>query len=1035
MKLVNIFILLLLPWLGLSQNDPEDIYPYPSPPAAATNITAAEYFFDADPGYGNGIPITSLTPGLDVNINNLSLDINGLSNGVHTVFIRTQNTDGEWSQTSSRSFLIEADYSPSPAPVVNITDAEYFFDADPGLGNGISVPVTDGINVSLNNLSLDLSGLSNGVHTVFLRTKDANGTWSQTSNKTILIEPGYSPPPAAASNIVAAEYFTSGAGLGGDPGFGQATAISVPGGQTDITLTNEPISISGLVNGINYIYLRTQNADGEWSQTSIEEFEIINDPIYPSAPPATTDVVAAEYFFDTDPGFGSGTSIPITDGQDISDISLSADVSGLGEGVHFLFLRTQNADGEWGQTSSKEFEVVLDFAYPSPPPAPTNIVAAEYFIDNDPGFGAGTPVTTFAAGQDIMISGESIDINSLSPGTHYLFLRTQNADGKWSQTSIREFTIQDATDCTATSTWDGTNWNNGAPDATTQAIIDGDLALDADAEWCAIEILSGTFTINQGVKLTLNETNDAVVVASTGNADIAGIISSAGNIDNSGTVTFKSNAIASGQLDVFPAAASITGDFSVEHYMSANRAFRYVSSSVGGSQTIRQAWQENASTSNFNPNPGFGTHITGAQGTVGNVAANGFDETLSGNPSLYTFNNVEQFYEPVTTTNVTLQAGTAYALFKRGDRSVNLLDNLADGETTLRATGALLTGSKSSGTDFPALSTAVQGFSLVPNPYQAKVDFNALSFSGGVNPDFLYVFDPSVPNFGDFVVLENPTDASDMFIHPGQSFFVINDTDAANISTPAITFNEDDKATGSTPTITVFNELALANLELYNANNQGLDMVKFRFEENAFNGVDNFDALKLVNPGENIGRMINNKLYEIERRAMPQDNEVIPLTINQYQGTQYELRLVTENWDDGIDVFVQDNYLNTTTPINVNQPYSFTVDASIPASSAEDRFSLVFDNTTLGVTDNSFGANFSVYPNPVTNGLFSIRTPGLSGEVSLEISNILGQKVMAQSLQVDGNQVNVDAQGLASGIYLVKLSQNNESFTTKVILE
>ena len=506
---------------------------------------------------------------------------------------------------------------------------------------------------------------------------------------------------------------------------------------------------------------------------------------------------------------------------------------------------------------------------------------------------------------------------------------------------------------------------------------------------------------------------------------------------NNGTFVFQSDATESAQLGD-ATGVDIRGDITVERYMSANRAFRYVSSPVGGSQTIREAWQENASTGNPDPNPGFGTHITGTQGTVGNVnPTSGLDETLSGNPSLYTFNNTQQFYEPVTTTNVTLQAGTAYALFKRGDRSANLLDNLADGETTLRASGALLTGPRSSGTDFPALSTAVEGFSLVPNPYQAKVDFNALSFSGGVNPNFLYVFDPSAPNFGDFVVLENPTDASDMFIHPGQSFFVVNDTDPLNISTPAITFNEDDKATGSTPTTTVFNEgtLAMANLELYNANYQRLDMVKFRFDANASNGVDNFDALKIVNQGENIGRLINNKLYEIERRTIPQDNEVIPLTITQYQGTQYELRLATENWDEAIEVFVQDNYLNTTTPINVDQAYSFTVDASIPESIAADRFSLVFDNTTLGVNDNAFGTNFNVYPNPIKDGFFNITTPNLNGEVNLEISNIFGQVVKSSTANADGNKVNVDAQGFSSGVYLVKLTQNNQSYTAKVIVE
>ena len=45
-----------------------------------------------------------------------------------------------------------------------------------------------------------------------------------------------------------------------------------------------------------------------------KQFEIVN-PVYPSTPSAPTNIVAAEYFFDTDPGFGSGTNISITPGQ------------------------------------------------------------------------------------------------------------------------------------------------------------------------------------------------------------------------------------------------------------------------------------------------------------------------------------------------------------------------------------------------------------------------------------------------------------------------------------------------------------------------------------------------------------------------------------------------------------------------------------------------------------------------------------------------------------------------------------------------
>jgi hypothetical protein len=94
----------------------------------------------------------------------------------------------------------------------------------------------------------------------------------------------------------------------------------------------------------------------------------------------------------------------------------------------------------------------------------------------------------------------------------------------------------------------------------------------------------------------------------------------------------------------------------------------------------------------------------------------------------------------------------------------------------------------------------------------------------------------------------------------------------------------------------------------------------------------------------------------------------------------------------------------------------------------------VFDNTTLGADENTFGSNFRLYPNPVPNGQYSIRTPGLTGEVTLEMTNLLGQSVYTRILQVRDHQVNINSSDLSHGIYMVKLTQGDQSYTSKLIL-
>jgi hypothetical protein len=72
-----------------------------------------------------------------------------------------------------------------------------------------------------------------------------------------------------------------------------------------------------------------------------------------------------------------------------------------------------------------------------------------------------------------------------------------------------------------------------------------------------------------------------------------------------------------------------------------------------------------------------------------------------------------------------------------------------------------------------------------------------------------------------------------------------------------------------------------------------------------------------------------------------------------------------------------------------------------------------------------------MYPNPVKNGFVTISVQNSSG-FSIELYNILGKKVLSQNAETS-TQINVSA--LQSGIYLVKISENNNSLTKKLIVQ
>jgi len=131
----------------------------------AQPITRAEYFFDTDPGFGNGTAI-AVTPGQVVDLN-FNANTEGLSAGVHTLFIRTKS--GVWSQVHTRLVGI--------SPEAGITRAEYFTGTDPGYGNGMPITVTPGKLVML-DINLENLDLADGVNYIYFRTWA--GFWSQT---------------------------------------------------------------------------------------------------------------------------------------------------------------------------------------------------------------------------------------------------------------------------------------------------------------------------------------------------------------------------------------------------------------------------------------------------------------------------------------------------------------------------------------------------------------------------------------------------------------------------------------------------------------------------------------------------------------------------------------------------------------------------------------------------------------------------------------------------------------------------------------
>jgi len=210
----------------------------------------------------------------------------------------------------------------------SITAAEYFFNSDPGVGNGTILVVDINSGQLTQKFSIPITGLSEGFHSFYIRTKNNENNWSLYHREIIYIK------TLDISNITAAEYFYN-----TDPGVGNATALDVDGNSGQLT-QKFSIPTTGLAEGFHSFYIRTQNTNGNWS---LYHREIIYIKSFEFVASAAT---AAEYFIDTDPGVGRGTFIQFEDSSQSTQI-LSVPTTGLAEGDHVFYIRVQNQKENW----------------------------------------------------------------------------------------------------------------------------------------------------------------------------------------------------------------------------------------------------------------------------------------------------------------------------------------------------------------------------------------------------------------------------------------------------------------------------------------------------------------------------------------------------------------------------------------------------------------------------------------------------------------------------------------------------------------
>ena len=234
----------------------------------AQNITKLEYFIDIDPGHGNGFDVP-ITPAPSLTDFTFSVPVTGITEGFHTLSLRTQDANGTWGMTHQTSiYKVPASLS---AGLPDVTKLEYFIDTDPGHGNGFDVPITPATSLTDFTFSVPVTGITEGFHTLSLRTQDANGTWGMTHQTSI-----YKVPTSVASSlpdVVYLEYF-----LDTDPGYQLGIPIPITSA-TNVDDVPLVLDVSGLSETTHVLYIRAKDANGVWSMVENASFDVCNGEV------------------------------------------------------------------------------------------------------------------------------------------------------------------------------------------------------------------------------------------------------------------------------------------------------------------------------------------------------------------------------------------------------------------------------------------------------------------------------------------------------------------------------------------------------------------------------------------------------------------------------------------------------------------------------------------------------------------------------------------------------------------------------------
>jgi hypothetical protein len=290
--------------------------------ALAGTVTGAEYFIDAAGANGGGQPLTLNAPGTAISAETATIPagvVGALTEGRHTVLVHTKDSLGLWGPMTSVDLIIDRT-GPTQLSAAVL----------PSATNGTAGSPADPTDVRINVAFTDTT--AGGVH----------------------------------STIAGAEGFIDKAGADGS-GFTFLALDGTFNQATENTYALVPLSeLTGLADGPHQFLVHSRDTAGNWGP--LTGLTLTVDRAGPAVTASGTSaagvvtltgtatdqlsgIATAEWYEGTDPGAASATAMTVT-GTGATTASIKATLPVLANGAHTLWVRAQDAIGNWGKATA-----------------------------------------------------------------------------------------------------------------------------------------------------------------------------------------------------------------------------------------------------------------------------------------------------------------------------------------------------------------------------------------------------------------------------------------------------------------------------------------------------------------------------------------------------------------------------------------------------------------------------------------------------------------------------------------------------------